>query len=84
DLKPGNVLIVPGRSTRDAVKLVDFGIALAVPDAATAARRIEGTPAYIAPEAAAGNVGDVGPWTDLYSLGVMLFELLTGDLPYHG
>ncbi len=84
DLKPGNVLIVPGRTGRDAIKLVDFGIALSVPEAARASRRIEGTPAYIAPEAAAGNVVDAGPWTDLYSLGVILFELLTGDLPYHG
>jgi tetratricopeptide (TPR) repeat protein len=84
DLKPGNVLIRSGSTQLDAVKLVDFGIALNVPDAASASRRIEGTPAYIAPEAAAGDVAAVGPWTDLYSLGVMLFELLTGDLPYHG
>ena len=46
-------------------------------------RRIEGTPAYIAPEAASANVAEIGPWTDIYSLGVMLFEIV-GDLPYRG
>jgi len=84
DLKPGNVLVLPGVAGLGALKLVDFGIALAVSDAASASRRIEGTPAYIAPEAASGDVAAVGPWTDLYSLGVMIFELLTGELPYHG
>ncbi|MCA9540095.1 MAG: protein kinase [Myxococcales bacterium] len=84
DLKPGNVLVLSDRVGPGAVKLADFGIALAVPDATRSGRRIEGTPAYIAPEAASGNVASVGPWTDLYSLGVMLFEIVTGDLPYHG
>ncbi len=84
DLKPGNVLLVPEVDGPGAVRLVDFGIALAVPDARRASRRIEGTPAYIAPEAASGNVVGAGPWTDLYSLGIILFEILTGDLPYHG
>ena len=84
DLKPGNVIVLPGRTGPGAVKLADFGIALAVSDAGRASRRIEGTPAYIAPEAASGDVAAVGPWTDLYSLGVMLFEILAGDLPYHG
>ncbi len=84
DLKPGNVLLLPEVVGPGAVRLVDFGIALAVPDARRAGRRIEGTPAYIAPEAASGNVVGTGPWTDIYSLGIILFEILTGDLPYHG
>lgn len=84
DLKPGNILVRPDRPGPGVIKVVDFGIALAVPDAARASRRIEGTPAYIAPEAASGNVAAVGPWTDIYSLGIILFEILTGDLPYHG
>ena len=87
DLKPGNVLVVPNALNREAnraIKIVDFGIALAVDEAQTASRRIEGTPAYIAPEAAAGDVAAIGPWTDLYSLGIMLFELVTGELPFHG
>ncbi|MGK0361290.1 MAG: hypothetical protein ACI9U2_003608 [Bradymonadia bacterium] len=84
DLKPGNVLILPHQAGPSAVKLVDFGIALAESDAAQAQRRIEGTPAYIAPEAASGDVAAIGPWTDLYALGVILFEILTGDVPFHG
>jgi tetratricopeptide (TPR) repeat protein len=83
DLKPGNVLVIPHQAS-GGIKLVDFGIALAVNEAQTASRRIEGTPAYIAPEAASGEVAAIGPWTDLYSLGVMLFELVTGELPFHG
>ena len=83
DLKPGNVLVIPHQAV-GGIKLVDFGIALAVTEAQTASRRIEGTPAYIAPEAASGEVAAIGPWTDLYSLGVMLFELVTGELPFHG
>ena len=84
DLKPGNVIVIPDASGPGSVKLADFGIALAISEAQKADRRIEGTPAYIAPEAASGSVADIGPWTDLYSLGVMLFEILTGDLPYRG
>jgi len=84
DLKPGNVIVMPDRTGAGAIKLADFGIALATSEAMTSDRRIEGTPAYIAPEAASGDVAAVGPWTDLYSLGIMIFEILTGDLPYHG
>ncbi len=84
DLKPGNVLLIADRVGPGSVKLVDFGIAIAASDAGRAARRIEGTPAYIAPEAAKGEVAAIGPWTDVYSLGVLLFEILTGDLPFHG
>ncbi len=84
DLKPSNILIVPDVQGLGAVKIVDFGIAMATTEAEKAAKRIEGTPAYIAPEAAQGLVGEVGPWTDLYSLGVILYELLTGRLPFYG
>ena len=74
DLKPGNIIVLPDRVGPGAIKLADFGIALAIVDANRSDRRIEGTPAYIAPEAASGDVAAVGPWTDLYSLGIMLFE----------
>ena len=84
DLKPGNVLAVPVENGSGVIKLADFGIALGVAEAASARRRIEGTPAYIAPEAASGDVAAIGPWTDLYSLGVMIFEILTGERPFHG
>lgn len=84
DLKPGNVLVVPDLASPSAIKLADFGIAIATYEAVHAARRIEGTPAYIAPEAASGEVAAIGPWTDLYSLGVMLYEILSGERPFHG
>lgn len=84
DLKPTNILIVPNQIGSGAIKIVDFGIAMATEDADKAAKRIEGTPAYIAPEAAQGKVAEVGPWTDLYSLGVILFEIITGRLPFYG
>jgi serine/threonine protein kinase/tetratricopeptide (TPR) repeat protein len=84
DLKPNNVLVIPLVSGGGAIKIVDFGIALTTPDANKHGRRIEGTPAYIAPEAAQGEVASIGPWTDLYSLGVILYEILTGRLPFYG
>lgn len=84
DLKPGNVMILPGALDLRAVRLVDFGIALPLSQVGQTQQRIEGTPAYMAPEAAAGELGALGPWTDLYALGVLLFELLTGELPFRG
>jgi serine/threonine-protein kinase len=91
DLKPENIMIVqagqPG-NTYDHVKLLDFGLVKLVDDMAsgmgfeklTRTGIIYGTPAYIAPEQALGRVLDGR--ADLYSLGVTLFEILTGRLPF--
>ena len=77
DLKPANVLVGwPGGS----VKLVDFGLARDADGAQTATGLILGTPAYMAPEQLAGGVPT--PRSDLYALGVMLFQLLAGRLPH--
>ena len=84
DLKPNNILVIPMVAGLGAIKIVDFGIALTMPDAEKVSRRIEGTPAYIAPEAAQGQIASIGPWTDLYSFGVILYEILTGRLPFYG
>ena len=78
DVKPGNILLTPDGT----VKLTDFGIARAV-DAAplTRAGIVMGTAHYIAPEQAAGS--EVGPASDVYSLGVVGYECLTGHRPFH-
>jgi serine/threonine-protein kinase len=77
DLKPENVFLMP----RDRVKLLDFGIARCTQDARlTGLGEIFGTPHYMAPER--GNSIDAGPAADLYSLGVILFEMVTQAVPF--
>ncbi|MBA2462919.1 MAG: serine/threonine protein kinase, partial [Actinobacteria bacterium] len=80
DLKPENVMV----TADGAVKIADFGIAKALNQAATAhlsaTGTAMGTPAYMAPEQALAK--GVGPWTDLYSTGVIAYELLVGRLPF--
>lgn len=74
DVKPGNIML-----TSTGAKVFDFGIAAPAgqPDATDPAGRIMGTPAYVAPERLLG--GTVVPETDVYSLGLLLFRLLTGE-----
>lgn len=87
DLKPENVMLIPDPVApgRERVKLLDFGIAkLARSSAArTSASVIMGTPRYMAPEQCRG-AGAVDDRADVYSLGVMLFELVAGRLPFVG
>lgn len=86
DLKPENILLVHRRRERDFVKVLDFGIAKIISgdpgQAVTKAGTIFGTPHYISPEQAAGR--EVDPRADLYSLGVVLFRMVTGRLPFEG
>jgi hypothetical protein len=82
DLKPANVLL-----TDDGVlKITDFGLAKRLDDesAQTQTGSILGTPSYMAPEQAEGRVRDVAPATDVYALGAILYELLTGRAPFRG
>src|SRR5918998_666221 len=77
DVKPHNVLL----SEAGEVKVADFGIARAATATTTSrSNSILGTPSYMSPEQAKG--GRVGPASDLYSLGVVLYEMLTGELPF--
>jgi tetratricopeptide (TPR) repeat protein len=81
DLKPSNVMLVPVHGGGERAVVTDFGIARAA-DGFTSGTTWEGplgTPAYMAPEQATG--GPVTPATDLYSLGVLMYELTTGTLP---
>ena len=77
DVKPGNLLV----SDSDVVKLADFGIARAVDQSSiTQVGSVLGTAAYLAPEQARGE--EAGPRADIYSLGVVTYQLLSGRLPY--
>ncbi len=79
DIKPANVII----GEEDKVKVTDFGIARAAGDSTlTATGSVLGTAHYISPEQAAGD--KIGPGTDIYSLGIVLYEMITGTLPFTG
>jgi eukaryotic-like serine/threonine-protein kinase len=81
DLKPENVFLAESDDGSDFVKLLDFGIARSMQDARlTGLGEVFGTPQYMAPERITSI--DAGPAADLYALGVMLFEMLAGQLPF--
>ncbi|HEY2636372.1 MAG TPA: protein kinase, partial [Solirubrobacteraceae bacterium] len=79
DVKPQNVLI----DAEGSAKVTDFGIARSLrDDGLTADGRVLGTTDYVSPEQALGH--DVNGQSDIYSLGVVLYEMLTGEVPFHG
>jgi WD40 repeat protein/predicted Ser/Thr protein kinase len=82
DLKPSNVLL----TADGTAKITDFGLAKRLGDDSgpTLTGDVVGTPSYMAPEQAAGRTRDVGPTTDVYSLGAILYEMLTGLPPVDG
>ena len=84
DLKPSNIFLCRQRDGAQFVKLLDFGIAKlglqGKPTPQTRASLLMGTPSYMAPEQARG--GAAGPGMDLYAVGVIAYEMLTGRLPF--
>ncbi|HEY3913400.1 MAG TPA: serine/threonine-protein kinase [Verrucomicrobiae bacterium] len=89
DIKPSNILVTTSTEGKPLPKAIDFGIAKAITGLRltdktlfTAFEMLIGTPAYMSPEQAALTSLDVDTRTDIYSLGVLLYELLTGTIPF--
>lgn len=88
DLKPANIMVVQDKDGTVQPKVLDFGVArVADPDfkattVHTGLGQIIGTVAYMSPEQAAGNPEQIDPRSDVYALGVILYEVMAGRLPY--
>jgi TolB-like protein/Tfp pilus assembly protein PilF len=82
DIKPGNILL----DAKGEPHLTDFGLARLVETESTVTRTLEvlGTPSYMAPEQAVGNNAAISSVTDVYGLGAVLYQLLTGHPPFAG
>jgi len=79
DVKPSNIIYLPQEKT---VKITDFGLSHAIQEVANYQTIVGGTPNYMSPEQIIGE--ELTPASDIYSLGVMFYELLTGTLPFQG
>jgi serine/threonine protein kinase len=90
DLKPDNIFLIERAGVQDFVKLLDFGVAKLTQESLegpgvshrTAVGSVLGTPAYMAPEQATGQATDHR--IDIYAMGVIMYELVTGELPFSG
>jgi serine/threonine-protein kinase len=84
DLKPSNVIVVDAGTPDETPKLLDFGLSRIFDDERrtklTATGQVLGTPGFLAPEQA--TAGELGPWTDLWAVGVMLYVMLANRLPW--
>jgi tetratricopeptide (TPR) repeat protein len=84
DLKPGNVLLYPSTDGQVHAWVADLGVADAIAELTRDRKGISGTPGYMAPEQLLGRTQDLGPWTDLYAVGLILHETLSGERPHPG
>jgi serine/threonine protein kinase len=89
DLKPENIYLITMKGKKNFVKVVDFGIARVTDDSGASTGKTQtgmvmGTPAYMSPEQGAGESNKIDGRSDVYSLGVMMFQLATGRLPFPG
>ncbi|MEM1008353.1 MAG: protein kinase, partial [Myxococcota bacterium] len=90
DLKPENLMLVEGVGTRRTLKILDFGVAKLYTEQDTQAQNLTdhgsavGTPRYMSPEQACGAIDQIDHRSDLYAVGVMLFEFLTGQPLFDG
>lgn len=83
DVKPANIFLIQREDNPDFVKLLDFGLARGPDDVAlTSSNLLFGTPEYMAPEQVRGSA--IGAKADLYALGCVLFEMVTGRIPFEG
>jgi len=80
DLKPGNILLTEAGEP----KITDFGLAKVGQSDLTTTGAVMGTPSYMSPEQAAGRTKEVGTHSDVYALGAILYELMTGRPPFKG
>lgn len=87
DLKPDNIILIKERNNDDFVKLLDFGIAKLTGDQPGSSKTrtgiVMGTPAYMSPEQCEGR-GNIDNRTDVYALGVVMYQMITGRVPFEG